>query len=132
MPRNPPKLRMAYDTFPVTLSIISRSIWPIMSPFGRRTAVPSTRSLAINGWGLVMTSGIITLPRGLVTRITPERRAGSSLILNLRQPPFPFEHDGCRRRLASQELLGMVVDQERRERRIAVAGSVAGRAVRGR
>jgi hypothetical protein len=28
---------------------------------GRRTAVPSTRSLAINGWGLVMTSFIITI-----------------------------------------------------------------------
>jgi hypothetical protein len=36
-------------------------MWPIMSPFGLRTAVPSTRSLAISWWGFAMTSVIITL-----------------------------------------------------------------------
>jgi hypothetical protein len=50
----------------VILSIISRSIWPILSPFGLRTAVPSTRSLAISWCGLAMTSVIITLPYGLM------------------------------------------------------------------
>src|SRR6266566_4536025 len=33
-------------------------MWPILSPFGRRTAVPSIRSLAIKGCGLAITSGI--------------------------------------------------------------------------
>src|ERR1700730_1131558 len=36
-------------------------MWPIRSPFGLRTAVPSTRSLAINWCGFAMTSVIITL-----------------------------------------------------------------------
>src|SRR3954454_4573885 len=34
-------------------------MWPIRSPFGLRTAVPSTRSLAISGCGFAMTSVII-------------------------------------------------------------------------
>src|ERR1700737_3959172 len=34
---------------------------PILSPFGLRTAVPSTRSLAISWCGLAITSVIITL-----------------------------------------------------------------------
>src|SRR5437762_3079476 len=33
-------------------------MWPILSPFGLRTAVPSTRSLAISWCGFVMTSAI--------------------------------------------------------------------------
>src|SRR5436190_6957752 len=39
-------------------------MWPIRSPFGLRTAVPSIRSLAISGCGFAMTSVIITLPYG--------------------------------------------------------------------
>src|SRR4051812_8840544 len=75
MPRNPPKLRIAYDTLPVVLSIISRSMWPIRSPFGLRTAVPSTRSLAISGCGFAMTSVIIPPSRvdEADQRYSPER-----------------------------------------------------------
>src|SRR5450631_2079825 len=51
-------------------------MWPSLSPFGRRTAVPSTRSLAINWCGLVMTSVIAPLLLGLmkqINAITAER-----------------------------------------------------------
>jgi hypothetical protein len=53
---------------PLILSIISRSMWPMRSPFGRRTAVPSTRSLAINWCGLAKTSVIFIIPCGLMKR----------------------------------------------------------------
>src|SRR5215210_2818658 len=48
MPRNPPKLRTAYETLPLILSIITRSIDPIFSSLAPYTAVPSTLSLPIN------------------------------------------------------------------------------------
>jgi hypothetical protein len=47
MPRKPPKLSTAYDTFPFSLSIITRSMEPILVPSGPYTAVPSTLSLPI-------------------------------------------------------------------------------------
>jgi hypothetical protein len=54
-------------------------MWPIMAPFGRRTAVPSTRSLAINGWDLVMTSLIITIHAvNRLAKSTPQQEPGSS------------------------------------------------------
>src|SRR5689334_19627253 len=47
MPRMPPKPSTAYDTLPLTLSIITRSMEPIFWASGPYTAVPSTLSLPI-------------------------------------------------------------------------------------
>src|SRR5580692_5236861 len=43
-------------------------MWPSLSPFGRRTAVPSTRSLAISGCGFSMTLVTIIPSSGLMRR----------------------------------------------------------------
>src|ERR1700722_526827 len=47
MPRKPPKLKTAYETLPVILSIMTRSIDPILVSSAPYTAVPSTLSLPI-------------------------------------------------------------------------------------
>src|ERR1035437_4592850 len=47
MPRKPPKLRTAYATLPLILSIMTRSSFPIFLSSVPYTAVPSTLSLAI-------------------------------------------------------------------------------------
>src|ERR1700730_15521223 len=47
MPRKPPKLSTAYETLPLTLSIMTRSIDPILVLSVPYTAVPSTLSLPI-------------------------------------------------------------------------------------
>ena len=106
---------------PETLSIISRSIWPSLSPFGRRTAVPSTRSLAINWCGLVRTS-TIRPSRGRSGRVDAggDRVPCTSTFFTAAPltPPPPRRHAS-----------GLVVDQKRREGRSAVGGGTAGRAV---
>src|ERR1019366_7566267 len=47
MPMKPPKLRTAWATLPLILSIITRSSFPIFFSSAPYTAVPSTLSLAI-------------------------------------------------------------------------------------
>src|ERR1700674_3433685 len=47
MPRKPPKLKTAYETLPLILSIMTRSIDPILVLSAPYTAVPSTLSLPI-------------------------------------------------------------------------------------
>src|SRR5260221_3795373 len=102
-------------------------MWPIRSPFGLRTAVPSTGSLEISWCGFVMTSVIIiTLlfwvdemeltrrqPPGS-TRAEPDRRDAG-----LRNRRRPVRAGAAFRRSVASAL---IVDQKRRERRTAVAG----------
>src|SRR6266436_2835502 len=66
---------------------MSRSIWPSRSPLGFRTAVPSTRSLAISGCGLSRTSVIITL----LGSMKPNQRAAAAGV------PFRKQASGCER-----------------------------------
>src|SRR3979411_1463525 len=47
IPKKPPKLKTAYETLPLILSIMTRSIDPILVSLTPYTAVPSTLSLPI-------------------------------------------------------------------------------------
>jgi hypothetical protein len=64
---------------PLTLSIITRSILPILLPFSRRTSVPSTLSLAINAWDFRSPTDVSDMVASIATKLTRAKVPGSTI-----------------------------------------------------